>query len=80
VSQQEVTYFREPKGQGGREAYVWKCRLGPGVRFEEEGVLIMQQSVQAVLEIFPGMQITELAVEIRPKIGAHGGDGDVGMR
>ena len=36
VSQQEVTYQRELSGAEGRGAYVWKYRMHPGVKLEEQ--------------------------------------------
>ncbi|MBM4090199.1 MAG: hypothetical protein FJ276_12375, partial [Planctomycetes bacterium] len=36
VSQQEVTYQREVSGQEGRGAYVWKYRVHPGIKLEEQ--------------------------------------------
>ena len=37
VGQENVTYHREVPGTEGRGAYVWKCRMHEGVRFEEQG-------------------------------------------
>jgi sugar lactone lactonase YvrE len=36
VSQQEVTYRRELPGKEGRGAYVWKSRMHPGIKVEEQ--------------------------------------------
>jgi len=36
VSQKEVTYHRELRGQEGRGAHVWKCRMDRGVKLEEQ--------------------------------------------
>ncbi|NUQ64531.1 MAG: hypothetical protein HUU20_18860, partial [Pirellulales bacterium] len=37
VGQESVTYHREVPAAEGRGAYVWKCRIHEGVRFEEQG-------------------------------------------
>ena len=39
VSQQEVSYHRELSGAEGRGAYVWKYRMHPGVKLEEQDAL-----------------------------------------
>ncbi len=37
VSERDVNYHWEMSGQEGRGAYVWKCQMRPGVKFERRG-------------------------------------------